>query len=76
MRKQKRVKTIIETPHTLLPNQFKSLHKCGGQLRKDNLQFFGKMYIYWYHRREILLVFSAVVFTGMVGGYYYWYGRR
>jgi hypothetical protein len=39
MRKQKRVKTIIETPHTLLPNQFKSLHKCGGQLRKDNYHF-------------------------------------
>ena len=41
MRKQKRVKTMIETPHTLLPNQFKFLHKCGGQLRKDNfLRFF------------------------------------
>ena len=40
-------------------------------------------YIYWYFRREILLVLSAVIITGifggnitgMVGGNYYWYCR-
>ena len=29
--------------------------------------------IYWYFWREILLVFSAVVITGISGGSYYWY---
>ena len=37
---------------------------------------FQKPYIYWYLRREILLVFAAVIVTGMVGGKYYWYCRR
>ena len=32
--------------------------------------------IYRYFRREILLVFSAVIITGIFGGKYYWYGRR
>ena len=28
--------------------------------------------IYWYVRREILLVFSAVIVTGIFGGKYDW----
>ena len=39
---------------------------------------------HWYFRREILLVWSAVIIpgtvggniTGIFGGNYYWYGRR
>ena len=35
---------------------------------------FGGHY-YWYGRRQLLLVRSAVIITGNVGGNYYWYLR-
>ena len=43
---------------------------------KRYFYIFQKVYKYLYFRREILLVFSAVIITGICGGKYYWYFRR